>query len=175
MAEITLPSDLGDELGEALHWYRGEPEVAVFIEHVRAAHAWSDRRPRRLLAWAERHSIPVFGHRRFLVVLNSGFECPERWRLWRAAKTELRRARDAIKAGEESALAYAGRDLVTIGASPRRWGGFSNDDFGPVAGVGLPPAESKLPPAEPGASPPSPPSAPSRPQAPRPPLGWLTR
>jgi hypothetical protein len=121
---IMMPSDLGSELSEAARWYAGEPEMQAFLEHVRAGHSWSERRPRRLLAWADRHAVPVLGKRRFVVVMNTGFACPQRVRLWRAGKVELRRARDAIARGEESALAYAGgRDVLVFAESgPRRWG-----------------------------------------------------
>ena len=54
------------------------------------------------------HAVPDFGARRFLIVVLAGFAGLDRWRLWRAAKAELRRARAAIARGEESALAYAG-------------------------------------------------------------------
>jgi hypothetical protein len=124
MPQITIPSDLGAELSEAARWYAGEVEMEAFLAHIRAGHSWSERRPRNLLRWAARHAVPVFGVRRFLTVLPAGFDCPERWRLWRAAKIELRRARDAIAAGTKTALAYAGeRDLAALAESEtRRWG-----------------------------------------------------
>ena len=59
-----------------------------------------------------------------MTVLLAGFAGPDRWRLWRAATAELRRAREAIARGEESAMAYAGgRDLLAFAESgPHRWG-----------------------------------------------------
>jgi hypothetical protein len=126
MPKIEMPADLAAELSEAARWYAGEAELEAFLEHVRIAHSWSERRPRRLLSWAARHAVPVFGHQRFLLVVNAGFDCPDRWRLWRAATTELRRAHEAIKRGEESALAYSNeRPLVAFGEGEvRRWGPF---------------------------------------------------
>ena len=98
--------------------------MEAFLAHIRGGQAWSERRPRQLLRWADRYAIPVFGARRFVPVLNAGFACPQQWRLWRAAKVELRRARAAIARGEESAMAYAGdRGLLAFAESgPRRWG-----------------------------------------------------
>lgn len=67
---------------------------------------------------------PVFGVRRFVLVLNVAFACPQQWRLWQAAKVELRRARAAVAAGEEAGVIYAGgRDVLSFGeGQPRRWG-----------------------------------------------------
>lgn len=113
MPKTKMPSDLAIELAEAVRWYPAETGMKTFLEHVRAEHSWSERRPRRLLAWADRHAVPVIGARRFLTILLTGFDGPDRWRRWRAAKTELRRAQAEIAAGEETALAYVGgRDLL---------------------------------------------------------------
>ena len=121
---ITMPSHLGSELSEAARWYAGEDGTEAFLAHIRDGHPWSARRPRRLLTWADRHGVRVFGARRFLTVLLAGFAGPDRWRLWRTAKIELRRACEAIARGEEAGLAYAGgRDLLAFAESgPRRWG-----------------------------------------------------
>ena len=120
---ITMPADLGAELSEAARWYAGEAETEAFLAQIRDGYPWSA--PGRANCWGgRRYAIPVFGARRFVTVLLTGFDGPERWRLWRAAKTELRRACATIAAGEETALAYAGdRDLVALaGGGSRRWG-----------------------------------------------------
>jgi hypothetical protein len=123
-ALLSVGNDLGAELSEAARWYAGEAEMQAFLAHIRAGHLWSERRPRRLLAWADRQAVPVFGARRFVTVLLAGFDGLDRWRLWRAAKAELRRAREAIARGEETGMIYAGgRDLLVFGeGKPRRWG-----------------------------------------------------
>jgi hypothetical protein len=98
--------------------------MQAFLEHIRTGHSWTERWPRRLLWWAAQHRVPTFGHKRFLIVLLAGFDCPERWRLWGDAAKELRRSRLAIKAGEETGMAHAGgRELLALseGAQPR-WG-----------------------------------------------------
>jgi hypothetical protein len=61
MPKIEMPSDLGAELSEAARRYAGEAEMETFLACIRAGHSWSERRPRRLLAWADRHAVPVFG------------------------------------------------------------------------------------------------------------------
>jgi hypothetical protein len=146
-------------------------------DRLRAQDEWSERWPRRLLAWANRHAVPVFGHKRFLLVLNTGFDGPMRWRLWHMSKRELRRAKAAIERGEESAMAYGGdRELLTFGEpAPRRWG--AHDEFGMgVVGanvypsMGSPP-ESPSPPAEST----SPPPAATKPRPLPPRGGWITR
>jgi hypothetical protein len=171
--EISV--DLGNELREAQRRYAGEPEWEAFLDHVRAEHLWSERWPRRLLAWATRHKIKVFDTKRFIVVMTAGFDCPERWRLWRAVKTELRRAREAIASGEESGLIYAdGRDLLTFeDEPPHRWGATETimrpSHHGSFGG---PPPLPSAPPAPTLAPGPVTPGAP----AVRPPGGgWMTR
>ena len=114
MPQIIMPADLGAELSEAARWYAGEPEMEAFSDHVRAGRRWSERRPRELLRWADRHSIAIFGMRRFLTVLLCGFSGADRWELWRAAKAELRRARAAtllMLALPGSAYLYQGEEL----------------------------------------------------------------
>jgi hypothetical protein len=166
---ITTPRDLGAELAEAARWYAGEAEMEAFLDHIRAGHSWSERRPRQLLSWANQRGVPVFGHKRFVLVMNAGFDCPERWRLWRVAKAELRRVRAAIARGEEAGMIYSGgRDLLAFGESgPRRWGA-PESALRPSAHPSL----AGPPPEMPGATAPSPPSS-SGPQLPR--GGWLTR
>lgn len=141
--------------------------MEAFLAHIRAGHSWSERRPRRLLAWADRYAVPVRGV--FLTVVLAGFAGPDRWRLWRAAKAELRRTRAAITRGEEAGMAYSGdRDLLAFGESgPRRWGAPES-----VLWPSLHPSLAGPPPEMPGATAPSPPSS-SGPQLPR--GGWLTR
>jgi hypothetical protein len=168
MPKIGIPSDLGTELSEAARWYAGEAETEAFLAHIRADHAWSERRPRLLLAWAEQHAVPVFGVRRFLTVLLAGFAGPDRWRLWQAAKAELRRARDAIARGEESGLAYAGagRGLLSFSETgPRRWGATET--------VLQPTLHASLVPETTGATPSASPGSTGGPQLPR--GGWITR
>jgi hypothetical protein len=53
---ITMPSDLGAELSDAARWYADEPEMQTFLEHVRAGHSWSERRPLGLLGMPFRSS-----------------------------------------------------------------------------------------------------------------------
>ena len=77
-AENRDTSDLGAELAEAMRWYAAETEMKAFLEHVRGEHSWSERRPRKLLAWADRQAVPVFGARRFVTVLLAGFDGPDR-------------------------------------------------------------------------------------------------
>jgi hypothetical protein len=161
-----MPADLGAELSEAARWYAGEAETEAFLAQIRDGYPWSERRPRQLLRWADRYAIPVFGARRFVTVLLAGFAGPDRWRLWRAAKAELRRAREAIARGEESAMAYAGgRALVAFtDNAPRRWGA---PESALLTTLHASPA-GPLPKA-PGATPPSAPSSP----APKPPRGTI--
>ena len=166
---ITMPSDLAAELSEAARWYGGEADTEAFLAHIGDGHPWSERRPRQLLRWADRYAIPVFGASRFLTVVLAGFDGPERWRLWRAAKTELRRAQAAIAAGEEAALAYAGdRDLVALAEGGPRRGSAPESALRPS----LHPSLAGPLPEMPGATAHSPPSS-SGPQLPR--GGWLTR
>ena len=119
-----MPADLAAELAEASHWYAGEPEMVAFLAQARAGHPWTPRRPYQLLDWAEAHRIPVFGCQRFVLMMNAGFDAPDRRRSWRLAVTELRRCLVAIARDEESALAYAGdHSLLSFGDEPpRRWG-----------------------------------------------------
>jgi hypothetical protein len=172
---ITIPHDLADELAEAAHWYPGSPEMEVFLEHAGAGHSWSERWPRALLRWADRHAVPVFGHRRFVALINAGFDVRHnRWRLWRAAVTELRRCHARIQCGEEDGLAYAGnRQLLSLSdGRPPRWGPTGSE----AAGVALVfPSLAGAAPEPVGATPPptSPPGSPGAPQVPR--GGWLTR
>jgi hypothetical protein len=172
---ITIPHDLGAELTEASRWYAGEAALTVFSDHVRAGHSWSERRPRALLRWADRHSIAVFGSKRFILMMNAGFDCPGRWRSWRAAVTELRRALDAIADGSESELAYAdGRSLLAFGESgPRRWGPIERE----TAMTGLVyPSLAGEPSSPAGSTPSSSPSSPGSSAVPQVPHGgWLTR
>jgi hypothetical protein len=168
MPNIAIPSDLAAELTEAMHWYRAEPAMKVLVEQIQAEHPWAERRPRWLLAWATRHAIPVFGHKRFLQVLSAGFDCPERWRLWRAAKAELRRARAAIARGEEAGMIYSGgRDLLVFADSePRRWGAPENVLLPSLHASPAGPMPEAAPQTEP-------PPSPSPPQLPR--GQWITR
>jgi HD superfamily phosphodiesterase len=78
MPKIDMPSDLGAELAEAMRWCAAETEMKAFLEHVRGEHSWTQRMPRKLLRWADRHAVQVFGHRRFVLVFNAGFDCPGR-------------------------------------------------------------------------------------------------
>jgi hypothetical protein len=163
---LMMPVDLATSLQEAKRWYADSREMQAFIAHVRAEHPWSEERPRQLLRWGQRHAIAVLGEKRFLLVLTAGFDCPERWRLWRAAKTELRRARDRIACGEERGLIYAdGRDLLVLDSGePRpRWDA-PPSALRPVAYPSV--IDSLSPPAAPVTAPPPPP--------PRPPAGPIT-
>jgi hypothetical protein len=130
MPQIIMPVDLAAELSEDAHWYAGEPAMEAFLAQVQAGHGWTPRRPRQLLAWAAANAIPVFGCKRFILIMNAGFDGPGRWRLWRMAVTELCRCRVAIARGEESALAYAGRELRSFGDGPARRWGRPTDEFG---------------------------------------------
>jgi hypothetical protein len=124
----------------------------------------------KLLAWANKHGIPVFGHRRFLTVLVCGFGGAQQARRWRRATAELRRTKDAIERGEESGMIYCGgRDLLVFGEEVRfRWG--VPDEFMPrVAGV-YPSLAGPLPEAageRPQTAPPPDAPAPARPLPPR--------
>jgi hypothetical protein len=175
MPKIEMPADLGAELMQARYWYPDAPELAAFFERVRQNCPWSERWPRALLRWADRHAIPVFGHQRFVSMMNAGFECPDRWRLWRAAKAELRRARAAIDAGTESGLAYAdGRSLLAFGESgPRRWGPIERE----TAMTGLVyPSLAGEPSSPAGSTPSSSPSSPGSSAVPQVPHGgWFVR
>lgn len=169
---ITMPRDLAVEFEEAVRWYKGTPELDAFLAHLQAGHPWSQRRrPRQLLRWADRHAVPVFGVRRFVLVLNAGFACPQQWRLWRAAKIELRRTHEAIARGEEAGMIYSGgRDLLVFADSePRRWGAPES-----VLQPSLHPSLAGPPPEmAPSASSPAPSSGGAGPERPR--GSWLTR
>jgi hypothetical protein len=172
MPQIAMPADLGAELMQARYWYSSAPELAAFFDHVQAGHGWTSRRPRALLRWAAEHAIQTFGHRRFVALINTGFDGPDRWRLWRVAATSLRAALGAITRGEESEAAYAdGRELLSFAEGPpRRWGPTGSEAAG--AAMVFPSPVGPAPEAV--GVPPPPPAAPAGgPSAPR--GQWLTR
>jgi hypothetical protein len=168
---------LAAELSEGARWHQGTPEWQAFVANLQAGRAWAERRPRWLLAWARKQAIPMSGTKRFALVMNAGFDCPERWRLWRAAKAELRRARAAIARGEESGLAYAdGRDLLVFGggSQPRYGapGSWLRPTYGGSPAGPMPVAEAPAPSTAP--STPAPSSPRPAPGTPRP-GSWITR